>query len=184
MTDKELRRLNRSELLEILVAQAEENEILKSRLAEAEEKLQDRAISVENAGSIADAALSINGVFESAEAAAVHYLENVHRMSEMEKEYCRNLKSNTEREANAMMEAAEEYSRRIHEEADTYWEQVVSRTAKLLSDPGYLRDLLLSAQTRERELPEDPEAAFKEDLKENPDDNSANSESDIDESEN
>ena len=47
MTDKELRRLSRSELLEMLIAQTEENRQLKIRLERAEAQLRDRRIAVE-----------------------------------------------------------------------------------------------------------------------------------------
>ena len=44
MTDKELRRLSRGELLEMLIAQTEENRQLKIRLERAEAQLRDRKI--------------------------------------------------------------------------------------------------------------------------------------------
>ena len=64
MTDKELRRLSRSELLEMLIAQTEENSQLKIRLEQAEAQLRDRRIEIDKAGSLAEAALSLNGVFQ------------------------------------------------------------------------------------------------------------------------
>ena len=57
MTDKELRRLSRSELLEMLIAQTEENSQLKIRLEQAEAQLRDRRIEIDKAGSLAEAAL-------------------------------------------------------------------------------------------------------------------------------
>ena len=82
MTDKELRRLSRGELLEMLIAQTEENRQLKIRLERAETQLRDRRIAVEKAGSLAEAALQLNRVFEDADKAAQQYLENVRLMSE------------------------------------------------------------------------------------------------------
>ena len=55
MTDKELKRLSRGELLEMLIAQASENEKLKQELEDAQAALQDRSIAIDNAGSIAEA---------------------------------------------------------------------------------------------------------------------------------
>ena len=80
MTDRELRRLSRSELLEMLIAQTTENDQLKTRLAQAEAQLRDRRIAIDKAGSIAEAALQLNKVFEAADRAAQQYLENVRRM--------------------------------------------------------------------------------------------------------
>lgn len=82
MTDKELRRLSRRELLEMLIAQMEENQRLKQRIEEAEKKLASRQIVMDQVGSIAEAALALNGVFEAAQAAAEQYLENVQNLGE------------------------------------------------------------------------------------------------------
>lgn len=80
MTDKELRRLSRGELLEMLLAQIEKNEQLEQRLKEAENALADRRIVIEQAGTLAEAALKLNGVFEAADRAARQYLENIRGM--------------------------------------------------------------------------------------------------------
>ena len=84
MTDKELRRLSRSELLEMLIAQTEENNRLRIRLEQAEAQLQDRRITIDKAGSLAEAALQLNHVFEDADRAAQQYLKNIRRMAEKE----------------------------------------------------------------------------------------------------
>lgn len=80
MTDKELKRLRRTELLEMLLAQVKENEKLKMSLKEMQAQLDSRQIMINRAGSIAEAALQLNGVFQAAEAAAAQYLENVQRL--------------------------------------------------------------------------------------------------------
>ena len=77
MTEKELKKLNRSELLEILVAQGEKIETLEQQLADAQKALQDRRIEISSCGSIAEAALKLNHIFEDAESAAALYLESV-----------------------------------------------------------------------------------------------------------
>lgn len=82
MTDKELRRLSRSELLEMLIAQVEENEKLKHSLDEAQIALSNRQIAIDQAGTMAEAAMHLNGVFEAADRAAQQYLENIRRMAE------------------------------------------------------------------------------------------------------
>ena len=82
MTDQELRKLSRADLLELLLAQSKENERLREQLRQAEEKLADRKIELETAGSIAQAALQLNGVFEAADRAAAQYLENIRRLAE------------------------------------------------------------------------------------------------------
>ena len=82
MTDKELHRLSRKELLEMLLAQIQENEKLTEELRRAERQLSDRRLLQENAGSMAEAAMRLNAVFEAADRAAQQYLENVRLSAE------------------------------------------------------------------------------------------------------
>ena len=77
MTEKELRKLKRVELLELLVEQATEMEELRSQLEEARRALADREILLKKAGSIAEAALALNQVFEAADRAARDYVNSV-----------------------------------------------------------------------------------------------------------
>lgn len=82
MTDKELRRLSRAELLEMLVAQSKEVARLQGELDAARIELAERNIKLAHSGSIAEAALRLNGVFEAADRAAAQYLESVRHMTE------------------------------------------------------------------------------------------------------
>lgn len=84
MTDRELRKLSRTDLLELLLEESRENERLRDQLRQANEELASRRIEINNAGSIAEAALRLNGVFQAAEQAAAQYLENIRRMAEEE----------------------------------------------------------------------------------------------------
>lgn len=145
MTDKELRRLGRSELLEMLIAQAAENDQLKTKLEQAEAQLRDRRIEIDKAGSLAEAALSLNGVFQAAESAAQQYLENIERISGQQDAICRELKEQAQQEAAQIRQEAQAYSQKVHAEADSYWKQVVDRATKLLIDQKALRELVLSA---------------------------------------
>ena len=82
MTDRELKKLSRAELLELLLQETQENERLRKQLDKAQTLMESKIIRIENAGSIAEAALALNGVFEAAQKAADQYLENVRRMAE------------------------------------------------------------------------------------------------------
>lgn len=77
MTEKELKKLSRTDLLKLLMLQTQENERLQAELDEANAKLEDRTLRVNKAGNIAKAALEINGVMEAAQQAAHQYLENI-----------------------------------------------------------------------------------------------------------
>lgn len=82
MTDKELRRMSRKELLEMLITQMQENKKLKEELAQAKKELDERTIILDEAGSIAEAALKLNEIFEAADRAAKQYLDSVRRKAE------------------------------------------------------------------------------------------------------
>lgn len=77
MTDKELRKLSRAELLEMLLAQTIEVDNLKAQVLKLTEKVEKKDIIISNAGSIAEASLMLNGVFEAAQNAADQFLQNV-----------------------------------------------------------------------------------------------------------
>ena len=77
MTDKQLKKLSRADLLEMLLEQTKLVDILKAELEETKAALAERRLENENAGSIAEAALKINGVFDAAQKAAEQYLENI-----------------------------------------------------------------------------------------------------------
>lgn len=82
MTDRELQHLSRSELLELLIAQMEENALLKLQLKSAMAQLEHKNIEILKAGSLAEAALKLNGIFQAADAAAKQYLDNVRRLAD------------------------------------------------------------------------------------------------------
>ncbi len=73
MADKELRRMNRTELIEIIYALQQNENNLRTENEELKEQLDDKAIRIEQAGSIAEAALSLNHIFEDAQSAAEQY---------------------------------------------------------------------------------------------------------------
>lgn len=148
MTDKELRRMSRSELLEMLIAQMEENKALQERLELVEAQLQERQIAVEKAGTLAEAAFSLNGVFQAVEAAAQQYLENIQRMSSEQEAVCQNIQAKSEAEAEEIVQDALAYSEKMHSEADSYWQEVTDRAKNLLHEYDALRDLALSVERK------------------------------------
>ena len=91
MRKKELRHLNRAELLELLLEQTREKEMLQERLAKAEARLRERDLKISTAGDLAQAVLAVNDVIESAQAAAAQYLENIQLMEKSANERCRRI---------------------------------------------------------------------------------------------
>ena len=82
MTDKELRRLSRRQLLEMLVIQKKENTRLRQELERARAALIERRIAIDQSGTMAEAALRLNQVFEAADRAAKQYLQNIKARAE------------------------------------------------------------------------------------------------------
>ena len=92
MTEKELKKLNRKQLLELLLIQTSRADKLEAELNKAKERLKRRELVEMEAGTMAEAALRINRVFEAADAAAAQYLQNIMRINKQmeEKAYLSN----------------------------------------------------------------------------------------------
>ena len=96
---KELKRLNRAELLELLLTQTRETERLQKELEETKARLNDRNLRIQETGDLAQAVLSLNGVMEAAQAAANQYLENIQAMERETREKCQLLLRQAREEA-------------------------------------------------------------------------------------
>lgn len=77
MTEKDLRRMGRGDLIDIICQYQQRERELMDENAELRSCLEERSTKIANAGSIAEAALSLNAVFEAAQAAADQYLAEV-----------------------------------------------------------------------------------------------------------
>ena len=86
MTEKELAKLRRPELLKLMLEQQRKIQQLEAELAQANDKLASRRTGLKNAGSIAEASLALTGIFEEAQKAADSYLEGVKDLAEGEEE--------------------------------------------------------------------------------------------------
>ena len=82
MTEKELKKLNRYQLLELLILQTERADKLQARLETVEKQLQDQEIRMASLGSIAEASLQLSGVFQAAQTAADMYIEAAKKQAE------------------------------------------------------------------------------------------------------
>ena len=77
MTEKELKQLNRRQLLEMLLAQTERADRLQEQVELLQAELDSKELKIKEAGSLAEASLKLCGIFEAADEAARLYLENV-----------------------------------------------------------------------------------------------------------
>lgn len=123
--EKSYKRLSRSELLELLIAESEKNESLQQQLKEAQEKLVDRELKQNNAGSIAEAALSLNGVFTAAEAACAQYIENIERLSVEQERMCARREAESRKKATQIIAEATERAEKIEAATKKRYELIV-----------------------------------------------------------
>lgn len=126
MTDKELRKLGRVALLEMLVDMGKKNEALEQENESLKKLQEDKRIQIQNAGSIANAALELNKVFESVQAAADQYLFNVKQLQKNEE------KQVTE-QANTILEEARLKAQSLIAQAKVEAEQILS-SAKIKAE--------------------------------------------------
>lgn len=88
MAEREVKRLSKYEMQEIILAQDKEIEELKNLLDIKEKLLEDRTIRLLESGSIAEAALKLNGIFEAADAAVKNYVESIEALRVRQEEIC------------------------------------------------------------------------------------------------
>ncbi len=82
MTDKELRKLRRDDLLQILINQQKQIDDLNAQLEQGKQALADRDLAIQESGSLAEAALKLNGVFDAAQTAADDYLQQMRKRAD------------------------------------------------------------------------------------------------------
>ena len=82
MVSKELKKLSRRELIDIIYQLKKNEQQTQEQLAALEEALQDKRIRLSVAGSIAEAATDITQVFATAQRTADLYLHEIAAMKE------------------------------------------------------------------------------------------------------
>lgn len=82
MTDKEFKRLNRAQLIDIIYQLQLQIEKLNDEKHELEIKLEEKRLRLSSVGNIAEAALEINNCFCSAQSAAEQYLNEIKAIRE------------------------------------------------------------------------------------------------------
>lgn len=168
MTKRELKKLSRADLIEMLIEQSIELNELKEKHAVAETELQNRTIAIDNAGSIAEASLKLTEVFFEAEKSAQIYLQNIQLLSERQETVCEerekecqeridSLISETEKRCNEKeaetnkrcKEKEEETEQRCNamvakakRESQAYWDAISKRLDDYYSNHQNLREML------------------------------------------
>ena len=142
MTDRQLRKLKRIDLLKLLLEEKKEGETLRSQIVQLQEQLQCRQLQMDQSGSLAEAALRLGGVFEAAESACQYYSENIRNLSGRQEEICRRMEQETREKCDRMLEQARQMSR-------VYWDEYTEKCNRYMKS--------MEAAQRGDDLPENPE---------------------------
>ena len=120
MTDRQLRKQSRLNLLKMLLEEKKEKEELLLQLQDARQQLQNRQVDIEQSGTLAEAALKLSGIFEAAEVACQQYTENIRNLSGRQEEICRKMEQETREKCDKMLEHARRMSR-------AYWDEYTEK---------------------------------------------------------
>lgn len=176
MADKELKKMNRRELIEIIYALQQSEETLKKKNLLLQRKLDDRTLRISKAGSIADAAMALNDIFKNAQETADQYIHSVkvaqaHAKKEAEKELreakeeAEKIRTESNKEAKKLIFEAKEVSEHIMAETEKQKKQIEEKTEweisnkwkifnekvnGILSEHSAIRDLLEGRTDGER----------------------------------
>ena len=90
MNKKDIRKLSRKDLLEIMLNQSEKIKSLELEISKLKEDLASKNLSISNAGTLAEASISISGIFQKADEAIEiyknNYIDQIRKDFEKEKE--------------------------------------------------------------------------------------------------
>lgn len=157
MTDNELKHLNRSELLEMLITATQENESLQAEIDRLKAQLEDRTIKYEKAGSLAEAAVLVSGVMEAAQNAADQYLFNIKNLSVQNTETVKNadekaelMLTDAEKRAAEIEETAKKNAEKMmleaKEKSEAYWTNVQEKIRQYMSAQQELQNIFSEKQ--------------------------------------
>ena len=147
MTERELRKLSRADLLELLLAQRRENEQLRCALDQAQAQLTDRTIKIDKAGSLAEASLQLGGIFAAAQDSCQYYIDNIKLLSERQNQICQQMERETKEKCDRMVAEAEVKSQK-------YWEDSSAKIRQLVESFEGLQqmmDLYITLNTKKSE---------------------------------
>ena len=144
MTDRQLRKLNRTDLLKLLLEEKKENEALRKQLQEMQLQLECKQLNLNQSGSLAEAALKLSGIFEAAETACQYYTENIRNLSGRQEEICRKMEQETREKCDRMLEQARQMSR-------VYWEEYTEKCSRYMKS---MEEVQRCTESQENSEPE------------------------------
>lgn len=134
MTEKEIKKLNRQDLLILLGEQTERADQLEVKLKNAEKMLLERKLIQEQCGTMAEAALKLNNIFADADNAAAQYLEEIRVMKEKQGTLFAEVEAAAQKRSEEILSGVEEECLHRREEAERIVQSAQEKADKLIAD--------------------------------------------------
>lgn len=146
MTDKDLKKLNREDLLILLAEQT-------ARANALEEKLNSKQLSINESGTLAEASLKLSGIFQAADDAVATYVENIKLLNDRQATVCQEMEAISKRNAEKLIQDAEKEAAAIIQNAkdlaakeikkmNTYWNEIQRKIKEMDKEYSWLRGAL------------------------------------------
>ena len=136
MTKNELKKLSRTDLLEMLLDQSKKVEALQKKLDESEKALHNKEIMINRAGSIAEASLQLSGIFEAAQRACQQYTENIQKLSTRQEDICRQMEVESQAQADRLISETKKECERMLAETKKQCEEMITRAKGEVQSDG------------------------------------------------
>lgn len=130
MNNKELRKLGRKDLLEIILAQTKRIEELETELKKTNSELNSKKIAIEESGSIAEAILKLSDIFNVAQTTADKYVNTV---KDNNKKYEIKMQKEYDRQKDKMLKKVEKECEKRKKEPDDYIKDIEQKVNELVS---------------------------------------------------
>ena len=107
MVSKELKKLSRRELIEVIYQMKKNEQQLQEKITALEAALEEKRLRISKAGSVAEAAVSVSNVFSAAQEAADLYLHEIACMKADAQQECERIIAQARKTASAISAAPE-----------------------------------------------------------------------------
>ncbi|MBR6528669.1 MAG: hypothetical protein IKT62_01395 [Firmicutes bacterium] len=134
MVSKELRKLNRRELVDVIYQLKKNEEQMQEKIDALEAELEERRIHLSEVGSIAEATTSITGIFSVAQSTADLYLHEISSMKEdAQREYEKLIEEAEKKVEAIMIDVKKRYDTLASRYKNDYkkWQQLQDEIRKL-----------------------------------------------------
>ncbi len=143
MISKELKRLSRRELVDIIYQLKKNEQEMQEEIELLKNELQDKRIRISTAGSIADAAMSVTNVFSTAQMTADLYLREISCMREDTEKECAKKVEEAEKKVRDILADGEKKFDTLkvaYKKEYARWQQLKSEVAALEEKNQLLRE--------------------------------------------